>query len=102
MLILVIFCVSVPIHAQRERLARPTNLKFSGNTLTWDAVPNVWRYNVRWRAQGANWQSATVSRRRSHYRFTLLPTDVKITMRVRPSSAPIPTIVAAYGVITSH
>lgn len=34
MLILVIICASVPIHAQQERLARPTNLKFSGNTLT--------------------------------------------------------------------
>ena len=72
------------IHAQqRERLATPTNLKFSDGVLTWDPVPNAHRYHIRWRTGNSNWQSARISRFRAGYRFTRLPLNVTVTMRVR-------------------
>ena len=72
------------IHAQqRERLATPTNLKFSDGVLTWDPVPNAHRYHIRWRTGNSNWQSDRISRFRAGYRFTRLPLNVTVTMRVR-------------------
>ena len=82
---IMIFCTfflfSSLVQAQ-ERLARPQNLSVSGNTLSWDAVPNADRYRLRWRGTGA-YRFETLADSQTSYTFTGLSQGVLYRAQVR-------------------
>ena len=80
---LTLLFLTVSLVQAQQRLDRPTNLQFSGDTLSWDAVENAGSYRLRWRAGNVQWDSANIPSSQTSYNFSALPLNVSHTVQVR-------------------
>ena len=71
--LLLLVLASFSIIQAQDRLDRPTNLQFSNDTLSWDAVDNAGGYRIRWRAGSGSWNTANLPADQTSYDFSDLP-----------------------------